>query len=537
MYEVELTNSYFPAQDDADIRDITIGDFLQETANAFPDNVAMVDIDDNGDACSLWTYKELFLEAEKLSTSLSSRFQKGEKVVVWAPNIPQWVFMEYACALSGLVLVTANPSFKQKELSYVIEQSGAVGLFLIPEYRGNKMDEIAKEAIKGNKLLREVTGLYDRDKLYSTKKENEPRAKVYPSDPAQIQYTSGTTGFPKGAVLTHKSLLNNAKIYSERKQISQESVWSNFMPLFHTAGCATGTLGCLTAACKMLLIKQYNADIFAKLIELQKVTICFAVPTMLFDLLESLKLNPRDTSSLEVISTGGAPVPPELVIRVRERLGCHLLSAFGQTEHSPMISLNPIGATLEQITKTAGQPLPKTEVSIRSTDTNEVLALGEVGEICARSYAIMSCYNDNPEATKKTVDNEGWLHTGDLGTMDKNGFLTITGRVKDMIIRGGENHFPAEIEAVLVTNPDIMQVAVVGLPDEKWGEVIAAFFTSETTPKKEDLKSHARNHMSAQKTPSIWVKVGDFPLTGSGKIQKFEIVDRYVKGTYGDVIN
>ena len=222
---------------------------------------------------------------------------------------------------------------------------------------------------------------------------------------------------------------------------------------------------------------------------------------------------------------------------MRERLGCHLLSAFGQTEHSPMISLNPIGATLEQITKTAGQPLPKTEVSIRSTDTNEVLALGEVGEICARSYAIMSCYNDNPEATEKTVDNEGWLHTGDLGTMDKNGFLTITGRVKDMIIRGGENHFPAEIEAVLVTHPDIMQVAVVGLPDEKWGEVIAAFFTSETTPKKEDLKSHARNHMSAQKTPTIWVKVADFPLTGSGKIQKFEIVDRYVKGTYGDVIN
>ena len=537
MYEVELTNSYFPAQDDADIRDITIGDLLQETANAFPDNVAMVDIDDNGDACSSWTYQELFLEAEKLSISLSSRFQKGEKVVVWAPNIPQWVFMEYACALSGLVLVTANPSFKQKELSYVIEQSGAVGLFLIPEYRGNKMDEIAKEAIKGNELLREVTDLYDRDKLYSTNKENEPRTKVYPSDPAQIQYTSGTTGFPKGAVLTHKSLLNNAKIYSERKQISQESVWSNFMPLFHTAGCATGTLGCLTAACKMLLIKQYNADIFAKLIEQQKVTICFAVPTMLFDLLESLKLKPRDTSSLEVISTGGAPVPPELVTRVRERLGCHLLSAFGQTEHSPMISLNPIGATLEQITKTAGQPLPKTEVSIRSTDTNEVLALGEVGEICARSYAIMSCYNDNPEATEKTVDNEGWLHTGDLGTMDKNGFLTITGRVKDMIIRGGENHFPAEIEAVLVTHPDIMQVAVVGLPDEKWGEVIAAFFTSETTPKKEDLKSHARNHMSAQKTPSIWVKVGGFPLTGSGKIQKFEIVDRYVKGTYGDVIN
>ena len=537
MYEVQLVNSYFPAQNDADLQNITIGGFLEETADAYPENVAMVDIDEKGDACSSWTYKELFLESQKLSRCLSSRFHKGEKIVVWAPNIPQWIFMEYACALSGLVLVTANPSFQQKELSYVIEQSGAVGLFLISEYRGNKMKKIAEEAIKGNTVLREVTDLNDRDELYSIKNKKENCTKVDPDDPAQIQYTSGTTGFPKGAVLTHKSLLNNAKIYSERKQISQESIWSNFMPLFHTAGCATGTLGCLTAACKMLLIKNFNADVFAKLIEQQKVTICFAVPTMLFDLLESLNLKPRDMSSLEVISTGGAPVPPELVKRVRERLGCHLLSAFGQTEHSPMISLNPIGATLEQITQTAGQPLPRTEVSVRSTDTNEVLSLGEVGELCARSYAMMSGYNDNPEATKNTIDNEGWLHTGDLGTMDKNGFLTITGRVKDMIIRGGENHFPAEIEAVLVTHPDIMQVAVVGLPDEKWGEVIAAFFTSDTVPKKEDLKTHSRNHMSAQKTPSIWVKVADFPLTGSGKIQKFEIVDRYIKGIYGDAIN
>ena len=537
LYEVHLMNSYFPAQYDSDLQDKTIGCFLEEIADTFPDNVAMVDIDEKGDACATWTYKELYLEAKKLSNSLSSRFQKGEKIVVWAPNIPQWVFMEYACALSGLVLVTANPSFQQKELSYVIEQSEAVGLFLISEYRGNKMDQIANEAIKDNKVLREVTDLNDRDKLYSTKNEKENRAKIDPNDPAQIQYTSGTTGFPKGAVLTHKSLLNNAKIFCERKQISQKSVWSNFMPLFHTAGCATGTLGCLTAACKMLIIKQFNVDIFAKLIEQQKVSICFAVPTMLFDLLESLNLKSRNMSSLEVISTGGAPVPPELVKRVRERLGCHLLTAYGQTEHSPMISLNPIGATLEQITQTAGQPLPRTEVSIRSTDTNEVLALEEVGEICARSYAIMSSYNDNPEATQKTVDREGWLHTGDLGTMDKNGFLSITGRVKDMIIRGGENHFPAEIEAVLVAHPDIMQVAVVGLPDEKWGEVIAAFFTSDTVPKKDDLRRYSRSHMSAQKTPAIWIKVTDFPLTGSGKIQKFEIVNRYINGIYGNVIN
>jgi fatty-acyl-CoA synthase len=286
----------------------------------------------------------------------------------------------------------------------------------------------------------------------------------------------------------------------------------------------------------MLLIKRFDADTFARLIEEQGVTTCFAVPTMLFNLLESLDKTPRDISSLEVITTGGAPVPPELVRRVRDRLGCHLLSAFGQTEHSPMICLNPVEATQEQIVETAGQPLPQTEVSIRSPDENQVLPIGEVGEICARSYAVMIGYNDNPDATAAAVDRDGWLHTGDLGTMDDQGFVRVTGRVKDMIIRGGENHFPAEIEAVLVTHPDVAQVAVVGLPDEKWGEVIAAFILSDNVPDVEQLRTHCRAIMSPQKTPSVWVHVSDFPLTGSGKVQKFAIREKFLAGNYGRVL-
>ena len=308
------------------------------------------------------------------------------------------------------------------------------------------------------------------------------------------------------------------------------------MPLFHTAGCATGALGCLQAACKMLLIKRFDADVFARLIEEQGVTTCFAVPTMLFNLLDSLEKMPRDMSSLEVITTGGAPVPPDLVRRVRDRLGCHLLSAFGQTEHSPMICLNPVEATLERIVETAGQPLPWTEVSIRSPEDNQVLPIGDVGEICARSYAVMIGYNDNPEATAAAIDSSGWLHTGDLGTMDAQGFVRVTGRVKDMIIRGGENHFPAEIEAVLVTHSDVSQVAVIGLPDEKWGEVIAAFILSDHPLKMTDLRTHCRAHLSAQKTPSVWVHVPDFPLTGSGKVQKFAIRDKFLAGNYGEIL-
>ena len=280
--------------------------------------------------------------------------------------------------------------------------------------------------------------------------------------------------------------------------------------------------------------KKFDAKIFAKLIEEQGVTTCFAVPTMLFALLEELEKTPRDVSSLEVISTGGAPVPPELVHRVRESLGCHLLTAFGQTEHSPMISLNPLESTLEQIIETAGQPLPHTEVSIRAVENNQMVPVDCVGEICARSYGIMLRYNDNEGATSAAIDPDGWLHTGDLGTIDKDGFIRVTGRIKDMIIKGGENYFPAEIEATLIMNPDIIQVSVVGLPDHKWGEIIAAFFISNSTVNIKNLRDHCRKNLSPQKTPSTWVRVLEFPLTASGKIQKFSLREKYLEGNYGE---
>ena len=533
---MKLTTSYFPAQAGYEILDITIGELLRTIASANSDSIAMVDILDTGERGQSWTYSELLAESERLAIALNARFKMGERIVVWAPNIPEWIFMEYACAMSGLTLVTANPSFQANELRYVLEQSGAVGLFMVNAFRDNPMDEIALGATKGNEHLREITNLMDVHALYAKGNLPTQLRHVHSDDAAQIQYTSGTTGFPKGAILSHKNLLNNARLFCDRKGVGSHSVWANFMPLFHTAGCATGALGCLQAGAKMLLIKQFDADIFSQIIESQKVTTCFTVPTMLFNLLESLKKIPRDMSSLEAVSTGGAPVPPDLVKRVRENLGCHLLSAFGQTEHSPMICLNPINATIEQIVETAGPPLPQTEVSIRSTDENQVLPLGKVGEICARSYAVMTGYNDNPDATSAAIDSEGWLHTGDLGTMDELGFVRITGRVKDMIIRGGENHFPAEIEATLVTHPAVSQVAVVGLPDEKWGEIIGAFILSNKKPSVENLREHCRRNLSAQKTPSVWIQVPEFPLTGSGKVQKFAIREKYLSGEYGKVL-
>ena len=537
LYNVSLSNSYFPAQMDAEIHEITIGGLLREITANHPVAVAMIEIYDTGAAGRKWTYSDLLTTADQLARSLTCRFASGEKVVIWAPNISEWIVMEYACGLAGLVLVTANPSFQANELRYVLEQSGAVALFMVDEFRGNPMREIAGKAARGNTTIREVVNVADDAALFAKGNGKTPLPSVQPDDVAQIQYTSGTTGFPKGAVLSHKNLVNNARLYCERKQVGPHSVWANFMPLFHTAGCATGTLGCLQAASKMLLIKQFDADVFAKVIEEQGVTVCFAVPTMLFGLLEALDRKPRDMSSLEIISTGGAPVPPDLVRRIRDRLKCHLLSAFGQTEHSPMICLNPVEATDEQIVETAGQPLPQTEVSIRSLENNQVMPIGQVGEICARSYAVMIGYNDNPEATTAVIDTDGWLHTGDLGTMDTHGFIRVTGRVKEMIIRGGENLFPAEIEAVLVEHSEVLQVAIVGLPDEKWGEIVAAFILADTAPKVQNLKAHCRHHLSPQKTPTTWIQVPEFPLTGSGKVQKFAIRNRFLAGGYGEILD
>jgi fatty-acyl-CoA synthase len=518
---LSLTKSYYFRKACSEIREITIGGLLREITDAHAVSVAMMYIDDNGRSGHEWTYAELLTRAEQLASALSTRYIPGERVVVWAPNIPKWFFMEYGCALAGVVL----------------EQSGAVGLFLVNGFRGNPMADIAREAISKNKRLREVVNLEDAIALYATGGQSVLLPDVHPNDAAQIQYTSGTTGFPKGAVLSHKSLLSNARLFCERKQVGLHSVWDNFMPMFHTAGCATGALGCLQAACKMLLIKRFDANMLACLIEKHRVTTFFAVPSMLFGLLEALDQTPRDMSSLEVITTGGAPMLPDLVRRVRERLGCHLLSAFGQTEHSPMICLNPVEATLEQIVETADQRLPQTEVSVHSPDHNGVLPIDEVGEICARSYAVMKCYNDNPEATATTIDEEGWLHTRDLSTMDPQGFVRVTGRVKGMIIRGGENYFQAEIEAAIITHPDVVQVAVVGLPDEKWREVIATFILCEMVTDLAGLRDHCKNLLSAQKTPSVWVHLPDFPLTGSGKVQKFAIRERFIAGNYGEILS
>jgi fatty-acyl-CoA synthase len=306
------------------------------------------------------------------------------------------------------------------------------------------------------------------------------------------------------------------------------------MPMFHTSGCAVALLGSVQKRAPIVLAKLFDPARMNEIIEREKVDVLMGVPTMLIGMLEALEREKRDVSSLRVAISGGAMVPPELIKRFEAAYGCRFGIVYGQTETSPVVTQTRLGDAFADKTESIGQALPQTELSIRDPQTNEVVPVGRVGEICSRGYCNMIGYNDNPEATAKTIDKDGWLHTGDLGTMDARGYLKVTGRVKDMIIRGGENLFPAEIENVLLMHPAVAEVAVVGVPDPKWGEIAVAFFrtTPGPLPTREELVAHCRREMAAPKTPAHFIVVENFPQTGSGKIQKFVLREKFEAGAF-----
>jgi fatty-acyl-CoA synthase len=355
---------------------------------------------------------------------------------------------------------------------------------------------------------------------------------VRPDDAAQVQYTSGTTGFPKGAVLHHRGLTNNSRMIFKRLGVREGDAMINFMPMFHTSGCAINTLGSAQLGCSMIICKLFEPNRVLDVMEEECVAVLLGVPTMMVGMLEAQTAKARDLSAVRIAVSGGSMVPPELVRRVRSVFGCDFETVYGQTETSPVLTQTRADDSIEDLCETVGQALPLIEMSIRDPRSNAVAAIGAVGEICSRGYCNMIGYNDNPEATKATVDSEGWLHTGDLGTMDERGFVKVTGRVKEMIIRGGENLFPAEIENVLLEHPSVAECAVVGVPDERWGEIVTCFvrLNAGATLDRSALVAHCRQHLSAPKTPAHWFEVTSWPLTGSGKIQKFVLRDRVTSG-------
>jgi fatty-acyl-CoA synthase len=534
MYDITLSNSHFPAQRDLPILETTVGGILREQAANTPNAPALTEARISGEIGRSWTYCELLADAERLGRSLLSRFEPGERICIWAPNAPEWVIMEYAAALAGLTLVTANPAYRERELRYVLEQSKAAALFHVREHRGNPMATIAAEAAAGNSRLRAIVDIEDHESLFAGADSGGAFPNVSPDDPVQIQYTSGTTGFPKGAIISHRGLTNNARLHYHLTGVEAGDTTLNFMPLFHTASCGLSTLGSGQLGCRMVLARMFDAPAMLDIIEAERASVVLGVPTMFVGLVEAQRERPRDTSSVRCSAAGGSTVAPELIRQVRELLGWDLLPVYGQTESSPLLTQVRPSDPDEVRATTVGQALPQTEISIRDPKTNELAKLDAVGEICTRGYAVMIGYNDNPEATAAAIDADGWLHTGDLGTMDSRGFVSVTGRVKDMIIRGGENLFPAEIEGVILEHWSVVETAVVGMPDERWGEIAVAFvrLAAGATLDEPSLIAHCRERIAPHKTPSCWIEISEWPLTGPGKIQKFVLRERLIEGHY-----
>ena len=537
-----LRDSYWEADTGVEISELTAGELLRRAAAEVPDRLALVEVAPAGpplvegapSSARTWTYAELLAEADQTAQWLLGRFEPGERIAVWAPNLPEWVILQYGAALAGLVLVTANPALRAAELEYLLRQSKSVGIAYVDAFRGTDMAAVVHDVSTRLPLLRNLVRF--------TTWESEVRTAriapvslpaVSPAEPAQLQYTSGTTGFPKGALLSHTALITNASFVHKRAQFPDGGIWATALPLFHTAGCGMSVLG--TAASRGTLVlaqlfepklvlgalQQWGADLFA------------AVPAMHNALLSNPDFGSYDLSSVKVVASGGDAVPAALVQEAERRYDARFSTVYGQTELSPIVTQTSPDDSQSDKAETAGRPLWRVEVKIADARSGAVLRLGEEGEICARGYQVMLGYFEMPEATRATIDDEGWLHTGDLGRMDSRGYLKVTGRLKDMIIRGGENIYPREIEAALLAHPGVAAVAVLGVPDPAMGErVVAAVKPTDlgNPPGSEDLNAFLRHSLAHFKIPKSWYLAEALPANAMGKVQKFLIKEQISAG-------
>jgi acyl-CoA synthetase (AMP-forming)/AMP-acid ligase II len=522
--------AYWPADRSSTVLDISVGGMLREAAAAAPGAAALVAGTARQGDRRRWTYTELLEQSEQAARALLGRFEPGERVAVWANNIPEWVMLEFAAALAGITIVTVNPALRAQELAHVLGQSKASGIFLIPEYRGIRMDPLLDEVRGGLPALREVVSFADWADFTASGSATQTLPTVNALDPAQVQYTSGTTGVPKGAVLHHRGIVNNARLTMERGGLPPGTVFLSPMPLFHAAGCVMSVLGAVAARGTLVLPPAFDPGLMLELVESERVECVLGVPTMLIGVLDHPALAATDVSSVRLLFTGGAVVPPALVTRVEAAFGAPLCIVFAQTEASPVITETAPGDAPADRAETLGRPLPHTEVKIIDVSTGDSVAPGVVGELCTRGYHVMTGYLDNPEATAEAIDADGWLHTGDLASMDERGYCRIGGRLKEMIIRGGENIYPREIEQVLFEHEDVADVAVVGIPDPVWGEQVAAVVrpAAGRTPDRDALFAYCRERLAPHKAPRHWRIVDAFPLTPSGKIKKYVLRDELI---------
>ena len=539
----------------------TIPEHFAAIAQRFPDHCAVISKPQN----RRLNYRKLTAEVDRLACALYALgYRKGDRIGVWATNNIEWILLQMATARLGIILVNINPAYRPRELAYALQQSEVEGLFVIPKFRSsNYIDMLVslmpelKHPTDGKLQLKDFPALrhivvyepsnpmqtvYDYSGMMTWQQVMSQATTVSMEaidaidaiaatldcdDPINIQYTSGTTGFPKAVVLTHHNILNNAYFSAVAMHFTEHDKLCIPVPFYHCFGMVISNLVCFSVgACAVIACDHFDAEQVLHAVADERCTALHGVPTMFIAQLEHPRFAEFDLSSLRTGIMAGAPCPPSLMQKVMTDMHCpEILIGYGETEASPLTHLTDSKDSLTRRTETVGRNLPHQEVKIINPATNQTVLNGEIGEICFRGYHIMHGYYGQPEKTAEAIDEAGWLHSGDLGTMDENGYVRITGRLKDMIIRGGENIYPREIEDYLFTHPKIAEVAVFGIPSEYFGEEVMAWIQLHEgeTLTEQEVRDYCKNNLAHFKIPHYIRFVREFPMTVTGKLQKFRM--------------
>ena len=545
--------------------DITIGSWLHRVSEFYPDQDALVNVD-RGVRLS---WKQLDRRAVEVAKGLHAMgIRRGDKVAIWATNYPEWLYLLFGCSKIGAILVTVNTNYKIFELEYLLRQSDTKALFYIHGVKGSVYTPIVKPLLPEIDAAGTSVGLHSdklpflEDVVYIPYDANDPApehlftwqnmidggaaiedsvieaisAQLSPHDVINMQYTSGTTGFPKGVMLTHYNILNNGYYIGENMRFSPKDRLCITVPLFHCFGLVLATMASLTHATTMVLVDYFSPTKVLTSIEKEHCTAVHGVPTMYIFMLDHPDFDKFNLSSLRTGIMAGSPCPINVMRQVVDRMGMKEITiTYGQTEASPATTMTNTDDPLELRVSTVGRSMPFVETKIVDPETGETLPDGQTGEFCSRGYNTMRGYYKMEEATKAAIDADGWLHSGDLAVRDPNGYYRITGRIKDMIIRGGENIYPREIEELIYTHPAVQDVQVVGVPSKKFGEEVMAFviLKQDQTATEDEIKEFVRQNMSRHKIPSYIRFIDAFPMNAAGKILKYKLrsmADEMVNG-------
>ncbi|MDD2271702.1 MAG: AMP-binding protein [Desulfuromonadaceae bacterium] len=534
----------------------TVGGLLDDMARRYPDNEAVVYPERN----LRYSYKQFNDTCRQVAKGLLRLgIKKGDNVSIWAYNVPEWLLLQFATAKIGAVLVTVNTSYKSAELEYILNQSDSTSLFMVGSFKDTNYVETLASVVPElttsepchlttTKLpfLKNVifigqdtpAGMLNFDSIIQMGEElpdselDAVEATLSCHDTINMQYTSGTTGFPKGVMLTHYNLVNNGFQIGECMKFTERDRLCIPVPFFHCFGCVLGVMVCVTHGSTMVPVEIFDPLKVLQTIEKEKCTAVHGVPTMFIAELEHPEFATFDLSSMRTGIMAGSVCPIEVMKRaVKDMHVTEITSVYGQTESSPGITQTRTDDAIELRVATVGRALPGAEVKIVDIETGATLPPGKQGELCARGYMVMKGYYKMPEETASVIDADGWLHTGDLAIMDENGYCKITGRIKQMIIRGGENIYPREIEEFLYTHPKVSDIQVYGVPDKKYGEqVMAAIILKKGIEMtEEEVRDFCRGKIANYKIPKYVKFVEGYPMTASGKIQKFKMREMAIK--------